>query len=116
MLVTMHLRQFFAVAALVILWPQMLCAAPDEELLGKGKGYPIGSASNWAMDESVRVGSFSNLDRILPHNTLKKSPAPSILKAAAKPPRITYKFDGRTLTLEDFLNRQRITGLMIIKD
>ena len=116
MLVTLRVRRLLAVAVSVALWPQMLCAAPDEELLGKKKGYPIGTASNWSLDESVRVGSFSNLDRIFPHNTLKRSPAPSILKSAAKPPRITYKFNDRTLTLEDFLNRQRITGLMIIKD
>ena len=31
-------------------------AAQDEELLGKSKGYPIGTAANWYFDESVRVG------------------------------------------------------------
>ncbi len=40
-------------------------AAPDEELLGKAAGYPIGNRTNWFYDESTRVGSFSNLDRLL---------------------------------------------------
>jgi CubicO group peptidase (beta-lactamase class C family) len=108
--------RFFAGIALVVLWSNILAAAPDEELLGKGAGYPIGTARNWAIDERVRVGSFSHLDQILPHNKLEKPPTPSSLKAAAKAPPITYRFDNRTLTLNDFLNRQRISGLMIVRD
>jgi CubicO group peptidase (beta-lactamase class C family) len=108
--------QFVAGAALIVLGPHPLCAAPDEELLGKSAGYPIGTARTWSLDESVRVGSFSHLDRILPHNTLKKPASPSLLKAAAKTAPITYKFDNRTLRLNDFLDRQRISGLMIVKD
>jgi hypothetical protein len=34
-------------------------AAPDEDKLGKGQGYPIGTAKTWFFDESVRVGSFT---------------------------------------------------------
>jgi hypothetical protein len=34
-------------------------AAPDEDLLGKAAGYPVGSRVNWFYDERVRVGSFS---------------------------------------------------------
>ena len=44
-----------------------VAAAPDEDLLGKAAGYPVGSRANWFYDEGVRVGSFSHLDRILPH-------------------------------------------------
>jgi len=43
-------------------------AAPDEDLLGKAGGYPLGTRANWFFDEGVRVGSFSHLDEILPHN------------------------------------------------
>ena len=49
------------------------CAAPDEDVLGKAAGYPIGKPANWFFDESVRVGSFSRLDSFLPHYTLRKS-------------------------------------------
>lgn len=37
-------------------------AAPDEDLLGKAAGYPIGTRANWFYDESVRVGSLSNAE------------------------------------------------------
>ena len=30
-------------------------AAPDEELLGKSAGYPIGTRANWFFEESVRL-------------------------------------------------------------
>jgi len=58
-------------------------AAPDEELLGKDKGYPVGSRANWFFDEGVRVGSFSHIDELFPHNTLSKAESPLPLAAAA---------------------------------
>lgn len=90
-------------------------AAPDEQLLGKKAGYPIGTRSNWFYDESVRVGSFSNLDRIFPHNTLKRAASPLPLPRAASEPKIDYWFD-QIYMLDDFLARQRITGLLLIKN
>lgn len=91
-------------------------AAPDEEQLGKAAGYPLGTRGSWFFDESVRVGSFSNLDKLLPHYTLKKAASPLPLPAAAGEPKIEYRFENRAYTIDDFLARQRITGLLIIKD
>jgi hypothetical protein len=68
-------------------------AAPDEDLLGKAAGYPIGTRATWYYDESVRVGSFSNVDKILPHYTLAKSPTPLPLAAASAEPKIEYRFE-----------------------
>ena len=55
-------RILFSCMALVALSLPAL-AAPDEDLLGKAAGYPIGTRANWFYEENVRVGSFSNLDR-----------------------------------------------------
>src|SRR6266404_8056088 len=104
------LMQCLALAALAF----PAAAAPDEQQLGKAAGYPIGTRASWFFDESVRVGSFSNLDRLLPHYTLKKPAAPQPLPAAAEP-KFEYRFENRTLTLDDFLARQRITALLVIK-
>ena len=38
-------------------------AAPDEELLGKSKGYPIGTAANWFFDESDPVRGPSHPEK-----------------------------------------------------
>ena len=91
-------------------------AAPDEELLGKSAGYPIGTRANWFFDESVRVGSFSHLDRLLPHYTLPRSPMTLSLARAAPEPKIEYRFDQQTFGLDDFLAHQRVTGFLLIRN
>jgi CubicO group peptidase (beta-lactamase class C family) len=95
---------------------EIAASAPDEELLGKAAGYPVGMRKDWFFDEKVRIGSFSHLDSILPHNTLKKSDRPLPLEPASGDFALAYRFDKRTLTLEDFLARQRVTGLLVLKD
>jgi CubicO group peptidase (beta-lactamase class C family) len=102
------------VALVALAFPAI--AAPDEKQLGKAAGYPIGTRGSWFYDERVRVGSFSHLDRLLPHYTLKKAATPLPLPRAASEPNFDYRFENRTFTLDDFLARQRITGLLLIKD
>ena len=91
-------------------------AAPDEGILGKDKGYPIGTPGTWFYDEHVRVGSFSHLDAILPHYTLARSASPLPLPKVADEPKLQYRFEQQTYTIDDFLARERITGLLVIKD
>jgi CubicO group peptidase (beta-lactamase class C family) len=91
-------------------------AAPDEELLGKSAGYPLGTRENWFFDERVRVGSFSHLDELLPHNTLKKAATPRPLPKAADAPDIRYRFEDKDYSLDDFLAHQRVTGFMLIRN
>jgi len=91
-------------------------AAPDEEQLGKSAGYPIGTRANWYYEEGVRVGSFSHLDKILPHFTLEKAASPLPLPKAASEPRIEYRFAQQNHGIDDFLKSQRVTGLLLIRD
>ena len=112
----MQLRLFLMPCLALVTLALPAAAAPDEAQLGKGAGYPIGGRANWFYDEGVRVGSFSNLDRLLPHNTLNKAATPLPLPPAANPPDIEYRFENRTLKLDDFLAHQRVTGLLLIKD
>jgi CubicO group peptidase (beta-lactamase class C family) len=102
-------------AAFVVL-ASSAAAAPDEDLLGKASGYPVGTRGSWFFDETVRVGSFSNLDRLLPHYTLNKAASPLPLPTAASELKLEYRFENQSHTLDDFLSRQRITGLLVIKD
>jgi CubicO group peptidase (beta-lactamase class C family) len=101
---------------LLLLASASVCAAPDEDILGKSRGYPVGTRSNWFLEESVRVGSFSGLDTLLEHNTLKAPEKPLPLKQADTEPDISYRFQGRRYTINDYLQHQRTTGLLIIKD
>ncbi len=51
-----------AVAALLLAGSTAL-AEPDEAVLGRAQGYPLGTASNWFLNP-YRVGSWSALDRV----------------------------------------------------
>jgi CubicO group peptidase (beta-lactamase class C family) len=110
------MRRALILACLVLALACPAIAAPDEEVLGKSAGYPLGTRANWYFDESVRVGSFSNVDSILPHYTLKRADAPLPLLKAATEPKIEYRFDKQSFTLDDFLAHQRVTGFLLIKD
>lgn len=90
-------------------------SAPDEELLGKSAGYPVGDYSNWNT-EGRRVGSFSLLDSFAPHHRITRSETPRALPRAGNEPSYTYRFDRQSLSLGDFLDRRRVTGLMVVKD
>lgn len=90
--------------------------APDEELLGKSRGYPPGTRATWFFDEAVRVGSFSSLDRIFPHRVIAKAESPSPLPKSLVEPVLRYRYQGREYTLDDYLSHQRTTGLLVIKD
>jgi CubicO group peptidase (beta-lactamase class C family) len=100
-------------------------AAPDEEKLGKSQGYPvakIGNNKDWYYDESVRVGSFTHQAEIPglnngKFNTLERSAHPLALPKVATEPAYRWSIDReRDLTVDDFLARQRIMGLLVIKD
>jgi CubicO group peptidase (beta-lactamase class C family) len=104
------------IATLLVALTSPLAAAPDEELLGKSRGYPVGTPSTWFYDETVRVGSFSHMDSFLPHRWIRKGDAARDLPRAAAAPDYTYRFDYETRTVEDFLARRRVTGLMVVKD
>lgn len=112
----MQLRRILMSCVALVVLALSAAAAPDEERLGKSAGYPIGTRASWFFDESVRVGSFSNLDKLLPHYTLERAASPLPLPTAARPPKFEYRFENQTHTLDDFLARQRITGLLLIKD
>lgn len=100
-------------------------AAPDEDRLGRREGYPVagsgaGRGRNWYFDEFVRVGSFTHQAEIpgLLHggvHTLLPSPQPLPLRRAPAEP--DYRWGPeRRLTVDDYLARQRVMGLLIVKD
>jgi CubicO group peptidase (beta-lactamase class C family) len=97
---------------------RLAIAAPDEEALGKSRGYPAGTRANWYLDDSVRVGSYTNLDRLFPgqYNVLHKSSHPSTFAKIRAEPVLTYQYGGRSNTVDDYLAHQRTTGLLVIKD
>lgn len=115
------MRKFIAGLALA----GALAAAPDEVQLGRDQGYPVGglrSGRNWFFDEGVRVGSFTHQAELdgMYHggvHTLAPAEHPMQLARAAQAPDYRWAVgQERGLTVDDYLARQRVMGLMIIKD
>lgn len=110
------------VASTLLLLAATAHAAPDEEKLGAKRGYPVGTGANWFVDESVRVGSLSHQDEIrgIFHgapNFLQPSSRPLPLPRAEREPDYRWNVNAqRDLSVADYLARQRITGLLIVKD
>jgi len=93
-------------------------AEPDEEALGKSLGYPVGRSGPESRTMPYRVGSWSALDKVpgvLPRE-VRKPEAASPLPRAANPPEIRYRHRNVGYTLDEYLERRRITSLLIIKD
>jgi CubicO group peptidase (beta-lactamase class C family) len=103
-------------AVVLLLHATGIVAAPDEELLGKSKGYPVGNLTTWFYEEPVRVGSFTHLEQIAPHRVLEKPATPLKLAQAANVPSFRYEFRGRSNSIDDYLAHQRAMGLLVIKD
>ncbi len=111
----MHTRLVALSLALLVL---PLHAEPDEELLGKARGYPRGDAASW-YSNPYRVGSWSALDQVPGVQTrlVARDPAfVSPLPHAAQPPVISYRYRNMGYTLAEYLERQRATGLLVLKN
>lgn len=91
-------------------------AAPDEDLLGKAAGYPVAPRLDQAFQEAYRVGSFSAMDTLSPHCVLEPSAQPLPLPQAASETLFRYQFDGKALALDDYMQHQRATAVLVLKD
>lgn len=100
-------------------------SAPDEVLLGRELGYPVGTAQTYFYDEAVRVGSFSRTGeidfapgrwaRLGAANAAGVMPLPDAPQAGALERDIAYRLGGQSLGLADYLARQRVMGLMVLQ-
>lgn len=103
------------VGAAALLLSCSAIAAPDETILGKAEGYPAAPTIGKSREERYRVGSFSAFDTLGPSCTLAPAPRPLPLPAET-PINFGYKFRGTPLTLDDYMQRQRATAVLVLHD
>lgn len=110
-------RIHLLLAPALVLAVFMVQAEPDEALLGKAQGYPVGNATTWG-NNPYRVGSWSALDRVPGVHVARVAPASHArpLPAMAAPPAVHYRYREHSYSLDDYLDHQRATGLLILKD
>jgi CubicO group peptidase (beta-lactamase class C family) len=107
--------RFLAAATLLVLCSSS-SAAPDEVALGRDAGYPVAPRLSQIHDPGYIVGSFSALDTLSPHCLLPPAEHPLALPVAATPLEFAYRFDGHRFALDDYLQRQRATAVLVLKD
>jgi CubicO group peptidase (beta-lactamase class C family) len=92
-------------------------AEPDEERLGKSQNFPTGNASTWYLNPN-RVGAWSALHTVpgIQTRLVGRAAESKVLPKAAQPPAITYRYRNLNYTLADYLERQRATGLLVLKN
>ncbi len=90
-------------------------AAPDEEALGKSEGYPI-CGSLIVPETRCLVGLVSRRDEVYPHRIVAKAERARELKRASAEPPLRIDYAGYTGSIDDYLARNRTTGLLILKD
>jgi CubicO group peptidase (beta-lactamase class C family) len=107
----------FALALVCLATSALLRAEPDEAALGSAQGYPVGDIRTW-YDTAHRVGSWSALDRVAGMHVERVAAAsePTPLPRAPHPPPIRYRFRNASYTLDDYLERERITALLVLKN
>jgi CubicO group peptidase (beta-lactamase class C family) len=96
--------------------PRFRADGPNADEFGRKEGYPSCKGIAYVDETRCRVGALSRYDTLFPARTIT-APKQSIpLARAASEPVIRYGFAGLELTLDDYLNRQPVTGLLIAKD
>ena len=96
--------------------PRFRADGPDADEFGRNEGYPSCKGLAYIDETRCRVGALSRYDTLFPARTILASKQPSQLARAATEPVIRYSFAGLDLTIDDYLNRRPVTGLLIAKD
>ena len=88
---------------------------PDAAAYGASEGYPIGTRETLGT-QRTRVGAYSHYDQVRPSRAIPAAPTPSKLARAAQELRLSYEFQGKTTTLDDYLTRNPATGLLVMSE
>ena len=96
--------------------PRFRADGPNADEFGRKDGYPSCKGLAYIDQTRCRVGALSRYDTLFPARTIAAPKQPVQLARAASEPVIRYGFAGLELTLDDYLNRRPVTGLLIAKD
>ena len=96
--------------------PRFRADGPNADEFGQKEGYPSCKGFDYADQTRCRVGALSHYDTLFPARTIAAPKQSVPLARAASEPAVRYGFGGLDLTLDDYLNRQPVTGLLIAKD
>lgn len=96
--------------------PRFRADGPDAESFGRREGYPLCKGLAYVREQRCRIGAFSHWEVLFPSRTIKASGPPARLGRAPVEPPIRYTHGGQSLTLDQYLDKHPVTGLLIAKD
>lgn len=96
--------------------PRFRADGPNADEFGQKEGYPSCKGIDYVDQPRCRVGALSRYDTLFPARTIPAPRQPFPLARAASEPVIRYGFAGLERTLDDYLDRQPVTGFLIAKD
>lgn len=103
-------------AALAPAWGQRMRAdGPDAEAYGQKQGYPTCTALTYLSEQRCRVGALSHFDTLFPSRPIAAPGVASPLARAPHEPVVRYTHNGKTVTLDDYLNRRPVSGFLIAR-
>jgi CubicO group peptidase (beta-lactamase class C family) len=113
----MQKRHFNALLFVLFSLCPQAWAEPDEALLGKAQNYPVGNVNTWYGNPN-RVGAWSAMHTVpgIQSRRVSRSVDAKALTKASQPPAISYRYRNIDYTLAEYLERQRTTGLLVLKN
>ncbi|HLY90529.1 MAG TPA: serine hydrolase [Acetobacteraceae bacterium] len=107
---------------LLLPWPAWAAAdpvfsdtGPEDVAYGANAGYPT-RRGGALLPQMYMVGDYSRFDTLWPSHVVAKSSSPSSLRRADNELALTYQYAGGSYTLDDYLRRNPVTGLLIARD
>lgn len=99
--------------------PGFSASGPAAERYGAAEGFPIANPALSVQpgnpyEPKYRVGAFSHFDEIYPTRRIKRAATPWMLKRSQAD--IRYSYRGNPSSLQEYLSRNAVTGLLIAKD
>lgn len=95
--------------------PRYRADGKNADAYGRNEGYPACTGMAYVREDRCRVWALSHFDTVFPARIIAAPKTPSVLARAASEPSISYTFAGQTLTLDQYLERQPVTGFLIAK-
>lgn len=88
---------------------------PNADEYGASEGYPVGSLSVVAQMRYL-VGTYSHFDQIARIRVITRAPTAWSFRRAPAELNMSYTFQGERHSIDDYLRRNPVTGLLIAKD
>jgi CubicO group peptidase (beta-lactamase class C family) len=92
--------------------PRFAQGGPNAEAYGAREGYPVRAI----LRQPFMVGVFSHYDQVFEGRLVRRAAVPSRLTRVPAEPALRYEFQEQTRTLDDYLARYPVTGLLIARD